>query len=161
MTDIDTSADAFRGVVSLLRNMATQLLHSERARLADIIDALAAERDALKQRLDVETQIADEFKGERDRLAAENARLLETGLAIESENSRLREENALLRRAWLRVIQSENYCAPTGAACQAKRCRCAAEMELYINEAKEIALTGVIETIPCSPHAEASINAAA
>ena len=40
----------------------------------------------------------------------------------------------LLRRAWLRVIQSENSCLATGQACAAKRCGCEAEQLLLIEE---------------------------
>jgi hypothetical protein len=42
---------------------------------------------------------------------------------------------ALIRRAWLRVIQAENTCAVTGSPCHAKRCGCAAEQEMLIEEA--------------------------
>lgn len=41
-----------------------------------------------------------------------------------------------LRGAWLRVIQSENSCAVIGAPCNAKRCGCAAEQEMLIQEAR-------------------------
>lgn len=43
---VDTSAEACRGGVALLRAAMTPLLHSERLRLAHLIDALLAERDA-------------------------------------------------------------------------------------------------------------------
>jgi hypothetical protein len=49
---IDTTTERLRGGVSLLRNMATQLLHAERTMLADIIEALAAERDAARAERD-------------------------------------------------------------------------------------------------------------
>jgi hypothetical protein len=40
----------------------------------------------------------------------------------------------LLRRAWLRVIQAENSCLATGQVCAAKRCGCAAEQSMLIEE---------------------------
>ena len=50
MTDaVDTSAEACRGGVGLLRAAMTPILHSERLRLARLIEALLAERDALAQ----------------------------------------------------------------------------------------------------------------
>lgn len=50
---------------------------------------------------------------------------------------RMKAERDLLREAWLRVIQSENSCAVTGAPCAAKRCGCAAEQEMLIQEARD------------------------
>jgi hypothetical protein len=43
----------------------------------------------------------------------------------------------LVRRAWLRVIQSENSCAVTGKACASKRCACVAEQKMLIREAAD------------------------
>jgi hypothetical protein len=43
-------------------------------------------------------------------------------------------EATRLRRAWLRVIQSENQCPASGGGCLAKRCGCLAEMEMLIGE---------------------------
>ncbi len=40
----------------------------------------------------------------------------------------------LLRRAWLRVIQSENSCLATGQVCAAKRCDCEAEQVMLIEQ---------------------------
>ncbi len=40
----------------------------------------------------------------------------------------------LLRRAWLRVIQSENSCLATGQACATKWCGCEAEQLTLIEE---------------------------
>lgn len=48
---------------------------------------------------------------------------------------------ARIYAAWLRVIQTENSCKPTGAPCDAKRCGCSAEQEMLIEEyraAKEV-----------------------
>ena len=42
-----------------------------------------------------------------------------------------------LRAAWLRVIQAENACVVTGKPCDAKRCGCAAEQEMLIQEARD------------------------
>ncbi len=47
---------------------------------------------------------------------------------------RLAAEIALIRRAWLRVIQEENSCPPTGGGCFAKRCGCVAEQQMLIDE---------------------------
>lgn len=48
---------------------------------------------------------------------------------------------AKIYAAWLRVIQTENSCKPTGAPCHAQRCGCSAEQEMLIEEyraAKEV-----------------------
>ena len=36
--------------------------------------------------------------------------------------------------AWLRVIQTENSCKPTGAPCHVERCGCVAEQQMLIEE---------------------------
>lgn len=41
---------------------------------------------------------------------------------------------ARIYAAWLRVIQTENSCKPTGAPCDAKRCGCVAEQQMLIEE---------------------------
>lgn len=82
MSDVDTSAEALRGGVSLLRNLATELLHPERTKLADIIEALAAERDALavdrdayKRNMQAAAELAARYGAERDTARAEAQRL--------------------------------------------------------------------------------------
>lgn len=78
MTEVDTSVEVLRGGVGLLRNMATQLLHAERTKLADIIEGLAAERDAHKaraDRYDTDAAAASIIAADRDRLAGEVERL--------------------------------------------------------------------------------------
>lgn len=44
----DTNADTIRGGVALLRASMTTLLHSERLKMADMIENIAAERDAAR-----------------------------------------------------------------------------------------------------------------
>lgn len=64
---------------------------------------------------------------ERDAAQAEVKRLRS------AEVKRLREAQS----AWLRVIQEENSCPPTGKPCDAVRCGCAAEQEMLIREARD------------------------
>lgn len=45
-------------------------------------------------------------------------------------------EATKLRRAWLRVIQTENSCPATGGGCLSTRCGCVAEMEMLMSEAE-------------------------
>jgi hypothetical protein len=71
---------------------------------------------------------------ERDGKAQEACQALDMWKKAAAERDAARAEAARLRGAWLRVIQSENYCNPSGAECQAKRCGCAKEMELYISD---------------------------
>jgi hypothetical protein len=120
MTQVDTSADAINGSAALLRASMTPLLHSERLKMAGLIKSLAAERDALAQKV-----AALDAKAYAQQANAINAA---------AERDAATAEAARLRGAWLRVIQSENYCNPSGAECQAKRCGCAKEMELYISD---------------------------
>jgi hypothetical protein len=42
------------------------------------------------------------------------------------------EERDRLRCRWMRVLQEENSCEPTGTPCKSERCGCLAEMELLI-----------------------------
>jgi hypothetical protein len=74
MSGVDTSAETIRGGVVLLRASMTTLLHSERMKMADMIEALAAERDAAQaQCADRSQWIGNCMKAlaDRDRLAAE------------------------------------------------------------------------------------------
>ena len=48
------------------------------------------------------------------------------------EIERLRAERDRLRCRWMRVLQEENSCEPTGTPCKSERCGCLAEMELLI-----------------------------
>lgn len=82
MSDVDTSAETCRGSVALLRAAMTPLLHSERLRLARLIEALLAERDAerrlsaqLKREVDANIARAAKAEAERDAALAEVARL--------------------------------------------------------------------------------------
>lgn len=70
---VDTSAEACRGGVALLRAAMTPLLHSERLRLGSLIEALLAERAAAQ---------------------AEVARLREALQRIRSETGRARGDQA-------------------------------------------------------------------
>ena len=78
MTDaVDTSAEACRGGLGLLRAAMTPILHSERLNLAQLIEALLAERDALvtgNHDLNRQSEIA---YAEREAALAEAARLRE------------------------------------------------------------------------------------
>ncbi len=55
----------------------------------------------------------------------------------DAERDRPGAEHALIRRAWLRVIQEQNSCPPTGQPCAAKRCGCQGEQEILIRDAQE------------------------
>ena len=71
---IDTSAEACRGGVALLRAAMTPLLHSERLRLGSLIEALLAERDAAQVERDTarrNERIARGWKHQAQAQAAE------------------------------------------------------------------------------------------
>jgi len=46
----------------------------------------------------------------------------------------LQAEIERLRRCWMRVLQEENSCEPTGNPCKSKRCGCLAELEALVKE---------------------------
>jgi hypothetical protein len=57
------------------------------------------------------------------------------GVAEENQARHVAEtERDRLAAAWLRVIQTENSCSPTGQPCDAKRCGCKAEQDLLVKE---------------------------
>jgi hypothetical protein len=53
---------------------------------------------------------------------------------MSEELDAVRVELALLRRALLRIIQTENSCAATGEPCKARRCGCLEEQRMLVME---------------------------
>lgn len=142
MTEIDTSAEAVRQVLSALREGPNLMFDAD---VADFIEALAAERDRLAAELESLRKDVDALRPlslrclnlarENDRLAAENKRMRG------QRTTQWCAEASELRAAWLRVIQAENTCAVTGSLCHAKRCGCAEEQQMLIEEAR-VAMAG-------------------
>jgi len=83
----------------------------------------------------VEGQIADARASVGDITAEAQFCVSEIGvLRREDREIALASEVLRLRRGWLRVIQGENSCVTSGKPCTAKRCGCAAELEVLANE---------------------------
>jgi len=80
MSSEDTSTEAVERMAHWIEE------HPFGCQIARALRALAAERDALVLRLDAETQIANELKADRDRLAAERDDALAALAAYRMEN---------------------------------------------------------------------------
>jgi len=104
MTAIDTSAEA----VERLARHAALSEDDRHVEAAATLRALLSERDAAR------TDVAA--------VLAEND-------ALRFDRNNLRAEAARWREPWLRVIQTDNSCDPTGRPCGAKRCGCDAELD--------------------------------
>lgn len=100
------------------------------------IVALEAERDAARVERDEAQRLVNQARGERDEaIAALALYRAENGCTRGQRTTQWCGEASKLRRAWLRVIQTENSCPPSGGGCLAKRCGCVAEMQMLIEEA--------------------------
>lgn len=74
---------------------------------------------------------------EAERLRAALAEANDAAEANAAWGGRMKQERDALRDAWLRVIQADNTCAVNGRPCDAKRCGCAEEQEMFIREAAD------------------------
>lgn len=128
-------------------------LHARATQAETEQDALIADNAMLTQGMTDANNACAEAEADRDHLAAEVAALRLTlggrtfdasvpepiGCPMPGACSTVAEivRGREMQAAWLRVIQAENTCGVTGAACDAVRCGCAAEQEMLIREAAE------------------------
>ena len=109
MSEVDTSAEACRGGVGLLRAAMTPILHSERLRLARLIEALLAERDALAQS-EAELLAACECLETQRDMAVDDEKQHSAALnRAEAERDAAQAEVARLREALEGVLEIEGW----------------------------------------------------
>lgn len=146
------SADCLNEARQMIEALAAEREEAiDQRNAADFVLALAieqstrhsVERDAVRAQAERWDTEAAASKGTIARLKAERDAAVAALALYRAENGCTRGqrttqwcgEASKLRRAWLRVIQTENSCPPSGGGCLAKRCGCVAEMEMLIEEA--------------------------
>lgn len=108
---------------------------AEIERLRHDLTLARLDRDHAKTERDNAERLVNEARGERDEAVAALALYrMENGCTRGQRTTQWCGEATKLRRAWLRVIQQENGCPPSGGGCLSKQCGCLAEMKLLIGE---------------------------